>query len=77
VIYAHGMTDNNGVLGHGGETLGFQSDGGYIPDKDVTVVMWSNAGQSNVKRPLVPAIAGLVAGDSQTGQAAPATQNLP
>ncbi|HRX05258.1 MAG TPA: serine hydrolase, partial [Anaerolineae bacterium] len=25
-VYAHGMLDNNGVLGHGGQTLGFQSD---------------------------------------------------
>ena len=59
-IYAHGMLDNNGVLGHGGQTLGFQSDGGYIPDKDVTIVMWSNAAESNVSRALVPAIATIV-----------------
>jgi D-alanyl-D-alanine carboxypeptidase len=65
VIYAHGISDNNGVLGHGGETLGFLSDGGYIPSKDVTIVMWSNAGESNVKRALVPAIAGIVTGSGQ------------
>ena len=53
-IYAHGMLDNHGVLGHGGQTLGFQSDGGYIPDKDVTIVMWSNAAESNVSRTIVP-----------------------
>jgi D-alanyl-D-alanine carboxypeptidase len=63
--YGHGMLDNNGVLGHGGETLGFLSDGGYIPDKDVTIVMWSNAAQSNVRRALVPAIAGIVTGSGQ------------
>lgn len=68
VIYAHGMSDNNGVLGHGGQTLGFQSDGGYVPDKDVIIVMWSNAAESNVSRALVPALAGIVAG-SEAGQA--------
>lgn len=68
VIYAHGMSDNNGVLGHGGQTLGFQSDGGFVPDKDVTIVMWSNAAESNVSRALVPALAGIVAG-SEAGQA--------
>lgn len=71
IVYAHGMTDNNGVLGHGGETLGFLSDGGYVPDKDVTIVMWSNTAESNVIRPLVPAIASVVAGAGQTGQVAP------
>jgi D-alanyl-D-alanine carboxypeptidase len=62
-VYGHGMFDNNGVLGHGGQTLGFQSDGGYVPDKDVTIVMWSNAAESNVSRVIVPGIAGIVAGD--------------
>lgn len=61
-IYAHGMLDNQGVLGHGGQTLGFQSDGGYVPDKDVTIVMWSNAAESNVSRTLVPAIVNVVTG---------------
>jgi D-alanyl-D-alanine carboxypeptidase len=70
-VYAHGMLDNNGVLGHGGQTLGFQSDGGVIPDQDVTIVMWSNAAESNVSRALVPAIAGIVSGSEQAGQAAP------
>ena len=65
VTYAHGMLDNNGVLGHGGQTLGFQSDGGYIPDKDVTIVMWSNSAESNVSRSIVPGIAGVVAGSGQ------------
>ncbi|MCB0239858.1 MAG: beta-lactamase family protein, partial [Anaerolineae bacterium] len=68
-VYAHGMLDNNGVLGHGGQTLGFQSDGGIIPDKDVTVVLWSNAAESNVSRLIVPAIAALAAGTEQAGQA--------
>ncbi|MCB0234469.1 MAG: beta-lactamase family protein, partial [Anaerolineae bacterium] len=64
-IYAHGMVNNSGVLGHGGQTLGFQSDGGIIPDKDVTIVLWSNAAESNVSRPIVPVIANLVAGAGQ------------
>lgn len=67
-VYGHGMLDNNGVLGHGGQTLGFQSDGGFVPDQDVTIVMWSNAAESNVSRALVPAIAGIVAGSEQGGQ---------
>ena len=65
-VYAHGMLNNNGVLGHGGQTLGFQSDGGYVPDKDVTIVMWSNAAESNVSRTIVPGIAAAVLGDEQT-----------
>ena len=64
-VYAHGMLDNQGVLGHGGQTLGFQSDGGYIPDKDVTIVMWSNAAESNVSRNIVPYIAKVVTGNAQ------------
>ena len=63
IVYGHGMLNNNGVLGHGGQTLGFQSDGGYIPDKDVTIVMWSNAAESNVQRTIVPGIAAIVAGE--------------
>ncbi len=59
-VYAHGMLDNNGVLGHGGQTLGFQSDGGIIPGQDVTIVMWSNAMESNASRLLVPVLAAAV-----------------
>ena len=66
--YAHGMVDNNGVLGHGGQTLGFLSEGGYIPDQDVTMVIWSNAAESNVQRAIVPGIAGAVIGADQAGQ---------
>jgi len=64
-IYAHGMMNNNGVLGHGGQTLGFQSDGGYIPDKDVTIVMWSNSAENNVNRLAVPVLASIVTGSGQ------------
>jgi D-alanyl-D-alanine carboxypeptidase len=76
-VYAHGVFDNNGVLGHGGQTLGFQSEGGYIPDKDVTIVIWSNAAESNVAREIVPAIAGAVVGGDPAGQTDPAGQNDP
>ena len=54
--YGRGMLDNNGVLGHGGQTLGFQSDGGYIPAEDLTIVMWSNSATSDVTRYAVPAL---------------------
>lgn len=60
--YGHGMLENNGVLGHGGQTLGFQSDGGYIPARDVTFVMWANSATNNVNRLAVPAIAEILAG---------------
>lgn len=66
--YGHGMFDNNGVLGHGGQTLGFQSDGGYVPDKDVTIVLWSNSAESNVNRAIVPGIASAVVGDAGAEQ---------
>ena len=62
-FYAHGMLNNKGVLGHGGQTLGFQSDGGYIVDKDVTIVIWANTAESNVQREIVPGIAALVVGN--------------
>ncbi|HRW09311.1 MAG TPA: serine hydrolase [Caldilineaceae bacterium] len=61
--YGHGMLHNNGVLGHGGQTLGFESEGGYIPDHDIIMVMWSNAGESNIIRTTVPEIASIVVGD--------------
>ncbi|MBP8291178.1 MAG: serine hydrolase [Caldilineaceae bacterium] len=63
IVYAHGMVNNNGVLGHGGQTLGFLSEGGYIPSQDVTVVLWSNAAESNVSRAVVPVIAAAVLDD--------------
>jgi D-alanyl-D-alanine carboxypeptidase len=65
MTYGHGMMNNNGVLGHGGQTPGFQSDGGYIPDKDVTMVFWSNSSENNVNRTLVPAVAQVIADSGQ------------
>jgi len=61
-VYAHGMLDNNGVLGHGGQTLGFQSDGGYVVSDDVTIVIWGNTADSNVQRAIVPDIVTTVVG---------------
>lgn len=59
-IYGHGVLNNNGILGHGGQTLGFQSDGGYIPEKDLTIVVWSNSGANRVNREAVIGLAKLV-----------------
>jgi D-alanyl-D-alanine carboxypeptidase len=64
-IYGHGMLNNQGVLGHGGQTLGFQSDGGYIPDQDLTIVLWANAAESNVSRTIVPTLAAALGGTAQ------------
>lgn len=63
-IYGHGMMNNNGVLGHGGQTLGFQSDGGYIPEKDITIVLWSNSGANKVNRQAVTGLAKLAAAEN-------------
>ncbi len=60
--YGRGMLDNNGILGHGGQTLGFQSDGGYLPSEDMTIVMWGNSATSDVTRTAVPGLAEIVLG---------------
>jgi hypothetical protein len=36
----------------------------------VTIVLWSNAMESNVSRSLVPVIAAMIAGDEQAAQLA-------
>ncbi|MCB0042035.1 MAG: serine hydrolase [Caldilinea sp.] len=64
-IYGRGMLDNNGVLGHGGQTLGFVSDGGYLPENDLTIVMWSNSATSSVTRPAVPGLVEIVLGGEE------------
>ena len=48
--------------------------GGYMPDADVTIVIWSNAAESNVAREIVPAIAGAVVGGDPVGQSDQAGQ---
>jgi D-alanyl-D-alanine carboxypeptidase len=35
-----------GVVGHGGQTLGFESDIGLFPKEDVVVIVWSNTARS-------------------------------
>lgn len=62
--YGHGMLSNNGGLGHGGETLGFQSDGGYFPEKDITVVIWANSALNNVNRTAVPGLVKIAGGEN-------------
>ncbi len=71
--YGRGMLDNNGILGHGGQTLGFQSDGGYLPEKDVTIVMWANSATNSVTRLAVPGLAAIAQGGGEEG-AAPAAE---
>lgn len=48
VYYGHGMFYKNGLLGHGGQALGFQSDVGYLPDEDVTIVIWGNSAENGL-----------------------------
>lgn len=44
VQYGIGLAEKLlGVWGHGGQTLGFESDTGYIQDSDVSIVVWTNA----------------------------------
>ena len=40
--YLHGGYYKGGFLGHGGQTLGTESDVGYYPENDLVVVTWSN-----------------------------------
>jgi D-alanyl-D-alanine carboxypeptidase len=46
--YGHGMFYKYGLLGHGGQALGFQSDVGYLPEKDATIVIWANSAENTV-----------------------------
>ena len=40
--YVHGGYYRGGFWGHGGQTLGTESDPGYNPDEDTIIVVWSN-----------------------------------
>jgi hypothetical protein len=42
LYYIHGGFYKGGFWGHGGQTLGTESDVGYNPEYDITVVTWSN-----------------------------------
>lgn len=44
--YFHGGFYKHGFLGHGGQTLGFMSDVGYLPQQDVVIVTWTNSAES-------------------------------
>ncbi len=44
--YMHGGYYKHGFLGHGGQTLGTESDVGYNPALDVVIVTWANASES-------------------------------
>lgn len=44
--YGHGMFYKYGLLGHGGQALGYQSDVGYLPEEDVTIVLWTNSAEN-------------------------------
>ena len=37
-----------GLLSHGGQALGYQSDVGYLPDEDVTIVIWGNSAENGL-----------------------------
>lgn len=54
--YCHGSVNINGAWGHGGQTLGFGSIGGYLPESDTTFVVWTNAGASTANSLAVPSI---------------------
>lgn len=41
--YGRGMLHKQALLGHGGQAFGYQSDVGYLPEEDVTIVVWSNS----------------------------------
>ena len=76
MVYGRGMLDNNGVLGHGGQTLGFQSDGGYLPGEEITLVMWSNSAVNLVSRMAVPGLVEILRGAAD-GSAAPGADAAP
>lgn len=47
LTYGIGIGEKSGGgLGHGGQTLGFQSDIGIFPEEDVVVIVWTNTANS-------------------------------
>jgi len=58
--YCHGSVNFNGAWGHGGQTLGFQSIGGYMPDIDSTFVVWTNSASSSANGLAVPSIVEII-----------------
>lgn len=44
VSYGIGLAEKPGrIFGHGGQTLGFESDAGFMPDSGTTIIFWTNA----------------------------------
>jgi D-alanyl-D-alanine carboxypeptidase len=48
--YMHGGYYKGGFLGHGGQTLGTESDVGYHPATDTVVVTWANSSEAGTGR---------------------------
>jgi D-alanyl-D-alanine carboxypeptidase len=48
--YMHGGYYKGGFLGHGGQTLGTESDVGYHPATNTVVVMWANSSEAGTGR---------------------------
>jgi len=46
--YGRGMLHKGDLLSHGGQAFGYQSDVSYLPDEDVTIVIWSNSSENAV-----------------------------
>ena len=47
LTYGVGLARKPGdTIGHGGQTLGFESDAAYAPDSGTTYVFWTNASNS-------------------------------
>jgi D-alanyl-D-alanine carboxypeptidase len=42
-FYGYGVFVKGGLLGHGGQTLAFESDIGYDPESGTTIVVWGNS----------------------------------
>ena len=51
--YGHGMFYKFGLLGHGGQALGYQSDVGYLPSEDVTIVIWGNSAENGLGQAVI------------------------
>lgn len=45
-FYGHGVFVKDGFLGHGGQSLAFESDIAYDPEEDVVVIIWGNSSKN-------------------------------
>ena len=46
--YGRGMLHKQDLLSHGGQAFGYQSDVGYLPEEETTIVIWSNSSTNQV-----------------------------